>query len=230
MTTVVLIQQGGTGANNASDAVNALGAVANTGGVITGNLNVAATLITQNVLPDANVTYDLGSNTARFKDLWLSNSTIHLGEANISSNGGNIVVSSISITQDMVVDGAIAFSGNNYGTAGQVLTSNGSGTPPLWLDAGGGLPEINIVSETTVTAIAGQHYVLTNVAQTTITLSASPSEGDVVYISARNSLSNNLIVPNGNNFESNSSNVIIDLPPYSLQLRYINSTLGWILI
>ncbi len=93
-----------------------------------------------------------------------------------------------------------------------------------------GLPSLNIISGTTVTAIAGQHYVLTNAAQTTITLAASPSAGDVVYISARNSLANNLIVPNGNKIESNTSNVIMDLPPYSLQLRYINSTLGWILI
>ena len=93
-----------------------------------------------------------------------------------------------------------------------------------------GIPSLNILSVTTVTDIAGQHYVLTNAAQTTITLAASPAAGDVVYISARNSLANNLIVPNGNNFESNSSNVIIDTPQYSLQLRYINSTLGWILI
>jgi len=100
----------------------------------------------------------------------------------------------------------------------------------LGISEGASIPSLNIIAASAVTTISGQHYVLTNVAQTTVTLAASPSAGDVVYISAKNNLANNLIVPNGRNFESNSSNVIIDLPPYSLQLRYINSTLGWILI
>jgi hypothetical protein len=41
--------------------------------------------ITGNLLPSANVTYNLGSPTQRWKDLYLSNSTIYLGETPFSS-------------------------------------------------------------------------------------------------------------------------------------------------
>ena len=32
-----------------------------------------------NIIPDTNVAYDIGSSTKRFKDLYLSGNTIHLG-------------------------------------------------------------------------------------------------------------------------------------------------------
>jgi hypothetical protein len=114
----VSIFMGGTGANNAADARALLGAVSLSGDTMTGNLNVAATLITQNVIPDANVTYDLGSSEARFKDLWLSNSTIYLGEASISAQGGNVsfgnaeiqlsnVTTKLNVTNDLFVSGSV---------------------------------------------------------------------------------------------------------------------------
>jgi len=49
MTTVVLVQQGGTGANSAAGARAALGAVSNTGGTITGQLNLTGSGVALNV-------------------------------------------------------------------------------------------------------------------------------------------------------------------------------------
>ena len=46
------------------------------------------------VLPNANITHDLGSATKRWKDLYLSNNTIYLGNSTISAISGNIVLSS----------------------------------------------------------------------------------------------------------------------------------------
>ena len=46
--------------------------------------------IASNVLPSANVTYNVGSPDRRWNDLWLANSTIHIGAANISATGGNL--------------------------------------------------------------------------------------------------------------------------------------------
>ena len=43
--------------------------------------------VTGNILPLANDTYDLGSTTSRFKDLFLSGNTIHLGDARIGTSG-----------------------------------------------------------------------------------------------------------------------------------------------
>jgi hypothetical protein len=125
----VSIFMGGTGANTASDARTNLGVVARSGDTMTGNLNVAATLITQNVIPNANITYDLGSSEARFKDLWLSNSTIYLGEASISAQGGNVsfgnaeiqlsnVTTKLNVTNDLFVSGNVGI-----GTANPTLSS-----------------------------------------------------------------------------------------------------------
>lgn len=44
------------------------------------------------ILPTANVTYDIGSDDLRFKDIFLSNSTIHLGSVNISSNNSTLLL------------------------------------------------------------------------------------------------------------------------------------------
>lgn len=45
--------------------------------------------ITGNLIPTANVTYNLGSNTARFNELWLAGSTITLGTIVIKDAGSN---------------------------------------------------------------------------------------------------------------------------------------------
>ena len=47
-----------------------------------------------NLLPNANITYDLGSTTRRWKDLYLSNNTIFLGASSISAATGDIVLTS----------------------------------------------------------------------------------------------------------------------------------------
>ena len=49
--------------------------------------------VTTALLPDANVTYDLGSATQRWKDLYLSNNTIYMGSDTISANAGNVTFS-----------------------------------------------------------------------------------------------------------------------------------------
>jgi hypothetical protein len=45
-----------------------------------------ATSIGGNLLPTGNVTYDIGSSTARWKDIYLSNNTIYLGNTAVSAN------------------------------------------------------------------------------------------------------------------------------------------------
>ena len=54
--------------------------------------------LTSNIVPKAGATYDLGSETRRFKKLWLASATVDLGGATISSDGNGI----ISISADGV--------------------------------------------------------------------------------------------------------------------------------
>jgi len=48
--------------------------------------------VTTHILPSANVTYDLGSPTKRFRSLYLSNNTIYLGTARITVGTNNNIV------------------------------------------------------------------------------------------------------------------------------------------
>jgi len=82
-------------ANSAGVYANAAFAAANTklsssGGTISGDLTIAG-----NIIPSPSVTYNLGSPTNRFKDLYLSGTTINLGNAQIQSDatsGGILLI------------------------------------------------------------------------------------------------------------------------------------------
>lgn len=113
------------------------------------------------------------------------------------------------------------------GTAGFVLSTNGSGT--LSWAAAGGLPTMNIVTGTTQTATAGNQYVLTNAAATTVTLPASPAAGDTVYVTVGNSLTTNVVARNGNNIQGLAEDLTLNAQYASVQLRYANATEGWVL-
>jgi hypothetical protein len=93
----------GTVYTAAQPAITSLGTLSalNLGGDVTGSIT-----------PSANVTYDLGSPTKRFKDLYLSTSTIYVGDANISASGTNIALSGGNITGDLNVGGNATITGN----------------------------------------------------------------------------------------------------------------------
>ena len=57
-----------------------------------GNLAVpGAGIFTGALLPSANITYDLGSNTQRWRDLYLANNSIFIGTSTINTDGPNLV-------------------------------------------------------------------------------------------------------------------------------------------
>jgi hypothetical protein len=92
-----------TTANDAYGAAN--NRVLKAGDTMTGNLNIAATLITQNIVPNLNVTYNIGANDFRFNDLWLSNSTIYIGGASISSNADEVRISKLNVANLLTASG-----------------------------------------------------------------------------------------------------------------------------
>lgn len=54
---------------------------------VTGQSNLGG-----NVIPTANLTYNLGSSANRWNDIWLANSTIYLGDAEISANATSVTI------------------------------------------------------------------------------------------------------------------------------------------
>lgn len=99
-----------------------------------------------------------------------------------------------------------------------------------------GAPTLVIVTATTQTAVKGNHYVLTNVAATTLTLPADPTAGDLVYVTSANSLATNVVARSPIAGVVTSSRIMgliedltINTTAYiTLQLRYINATIGWV--
>jgi len=83
------------------------GIVTGTGNIISGNANLGnlattnnlsvTTYVTSNLIPNANVTYSLGNSTNRWKDLFISGSTITLGDSTLSAGAINFGNSNVSI-------------------------------------------------------------------------------------------------------------------------------------
>lgn len=85
-------------------------------------------------------------------------------------------------------------------------------------------PPVVIVSGTTQTAVAGTHYVLTNVAATTVTLPASPAAGDRVWITVINALATNVVARNAQTIMGLAEDMTVDNKNAFISLQFLNSS------
>jgi len=94
-------------------------------GITDSNISATSytTITTGHHLPGANVTYSLGSTTQRWKDLWLSGTTIYLGGATISSPDANTVAITNQNGGSFSVTGSAA--GQASGTFGNLIANSG---------------------------------------------------------------------------------------------------------
>lgn len=111
-------------------SVNVLGSVDVTGNLATNNL-IIDSFISGNLVPDANVAYNLGTSSARWKDLYLSGSSIYLGDIVLSTNTAGLTVSGNITANNIVANGAgtfdtilEAFAGLQNTVIGNVQPSN----------------------------------------------------------------------------------------------------------
>lgn len=109
-------------------------------------------------------------------------------------------------------------------------TTDPSADSTNWAQISGAGQALVQVSTTTVNAAAGQHLALNNVAITTVTLPATPGNGDTVWVTPCNGLTTNVIARNGKLIMGLAEDLTLDLPNMTTCLRYINSTVGWRLI
>jgi len=90
------IQLGITGDNEIDTSSGNL-TIDSAGGTVTidDNLNISGTTtVSGHILPDTDVTYDLGSSSFKFRDIYLSGTSINLGDATITASGSSIVLPS----------------------------------------------------------------------------------------------------------------------------------------
>jgi hypothetical protein len=107
-----------------------------------GNANIGNLVISGNVqgnlIPSANVTYDLGNSTYRWKDLYLSGTSIILGDQTLTANAGGISLSNTAFMANLVVSGNANV--GNLGTAGLIVATGN-------ID-GGNLKTVGLVAAT----------------------------------------------------------------------------------
>jgi hypothetical protein len=161
--------------------------ISTTGNISVGDLNVTGN-VTSSLLPNANVTYDLGSNTQRWNDIWLANSTIYLGDATLSANGNSIVVDSITVTNGNVGTVGNVASLNLDGSNSNILYGNGvfAAAP-----SGGGLPLANGTSNINIATANGN-----------VTLTSAGNTWTVGTDGALTAPNGSNIYPAGNNFNA----------------------------
>ena len=113
------------------------------------------------------------------------------------------------------------------GASGEFLTSNGAGT--LYWSEAAGLPPVTVSASTSISAVAGNHYVLTAATTATVTLPASPTISDTVYVTVANGLTTNTVARNGKNIVGTAEDLVLDTANAAVQLRYSDATEGWVL-
>lgn len=84
------------------------------------------------------------------------------------------------------------------------------------------LPLVHVTT-TTHTATPGTHCSLENAAATTITLPASPLDGDVVWVTVNNGRTDNVLARNGTQIMGLAEDMTLDVV-MTYQLRFINTS------
>jgi len=77
-----------------------------------------------NVTPFANVTYNLGNTTNRWNDLYLANSTIYLGNAQISANATSLIFTNPQGGQTVLAGATASITGAIVSASGNITGGN----------------------------------------------------------------------------------------------------------
>lgn len=150
---------------------------------------------------DSANTAALAAGTASGADMWVSGATYALGDA--------------------------AWSLKNYAVYRRIVPGAGTIDPSEdavnWASIGIPIPPAQSVAGTTQAAVAGIHYVLINPATTTVTLPATPSNGDAVQVTVSNGLITNVVARNGNTIAGIAQDLVLDNIHATVYLVYLGS-------
>ena len=107
------------GSSNVSVLANANVTISSAGTANVLTVSSTGLVVAGNIVPSANVTYSLGTTSQRFSNLWLSNTTIYLGDVNLSATETMLTVNGANV---LVGNTGAAFSTSGNITGGNVLT------------------------------------------------------------------------------------------------------------
>ena len=142
-------------------------------------------------------------------------------DINISAIGTDITINSEAVSTLNSLTGSLSIIGGNNIT----VTPSGSN---ITIDSNVSTSYSVSVISTNTTAVANTLYVLT--ANLTLTLPASPSNGDSIKVSNRSSVATCIIARNGENIMGDALDLTIDKLNSGFEMIYSGSAEGWILI
>ena len=175
----------------------------------------------------------------------VTGTTAGFSSASITTlSGTNFSATSLTLTNALgVAEGGTGL--DSTPTNGQLLIGNGTGFALSTLTAGsgmtitnnagsitlaaGGLPTVVVTASTSISAAVNTHYILTATSTATITLPASPTISDTIYITNAGSLTTNTIARNGKPIQGLSEDMVLNTLYASAQLRFTNNTVGWVM-
>jgi len=173
-----------------------------------------------------NTTFGTLNTSAGTQNTWINN--LNTATATINTHLGTINTTLGTVNSTFATMNS-TFSSLNTSQATQNtnITNAYNAANSAFAQANSALPTLNIISGTSVTAVKNQHYVLKNASATTVTLPASPAAGDAIWISTENNITTNIIARNGSNIKSLAEDLTLDVANVAVQLRYVDSTVGW---
>ena len=205
-----------------------------------GNTTINGTLtVTGNTTLSANVSVASAlavGGVATFTGLTASKPVFTDASKNLTSSG-TLGVDQGGTGQTTYTNGQLLI-GNTTGntltkatlTAGTgISVTNGTGSITI-ASTVLGVPTMSIVTGTTQSAAANTHYILTNGSATTVTLPASPTAGDLIWITVANGLTTNVVARNGKPIQGIAEDMTLNSAYASAQMRFVDNTEGWVLV
>ena len=213
------VSRGGTG----------LSTTPTNGQLLTGN-GTGYTLSTLNGGPGVGITNNAGSITIT------ATGTGFIASVNAASPLLSTGTTSITISLPSASNGQLLI-GNGSGFALSTLTAgtgvsitNSAGSITISTGTTTGLPTVTVTASTAISASAGVNYILTGASAVTVTLPASPTISDTIYVTVANSLTTNVIARNGKPIQAIAEDMTLNSRYASAQLRFTDNTVGWVLV
>lgn len=169
------------------------------------------------------------SGNLMVQDLTVNGTTTTINSTTLTVDDKNIELASVASPTDTTADGAgITIKGAtdktfNWVQSTAAFTSSEPISAPAFKSAGTSV-------SSNITLVSGYKYFVDTTAARTLTLPASPSLGDEIYVfdASNTALTNNITVAsNSNKIQGSVQDLIIDSNAATVYLTYTGSTYGW---
>jgi hypothetical protein len=160
------------------------------------NKTLGATTISGHLIPSADVTYDLGSASNKFRDLYLSGSTIKLGSATLSSSGTTLAIPALSTLTTPIIATNITTASTSFDLLNTTATTlNIGGAATTALNIGTSSAPITGFAKTATTSSTASSLGYLGLPQSATNTSATLAIGDAgkhIYV---NTASQTMTIP-----------------------------------